>query len=365
MEPGARLSGYLILLGVGLVLAVRFLLPLAAPFLIGLFLASLLEPLVRRCEARWHLPRWFASGGLLAAVLALAGLLLAGLGLHLWSGLRLLAASAARGGALFRLVERVAGAGTAVLADLPEPIRGTLLLGARRLPDNLAGALARLAEGLGRLPEWLLVLFLGVMAAYFMSRDWETLQRWLVGAVPREWRGRAVGMKDDLLRALAGFVRTQFLLGGLAVAAGIAGLAVLRVGQPVLLGCVLGLLDLLPVVGPGVLLLPWAGVCLVEGDWGRAAGLAILFVVLAIGRELAEARLIGRNMGLHPLAALAAVYLGLRLMGPAGLLFGPLILVVLRAFYGALSLPGGTGERGLHEATRHRGLDRLHRAPGA
>lgn len=365
MEPGARLSGLVVLLGVILILAVKFLLPLAAPFLIGLLLASLLEPLVRWCETRCGLPRWLAAGGVLAAALALAGLVLVDLVIRLWFGLRQLAASAARGGALFRLVERIAGAGTAALADLPEPIRGTLLAGVRRLPDGLAQFLTRLAEGLGRLPEWLLVILLGMTAAYFISRDRETLRRWLLGAVPREWRSRAAGMKDDLLRALAGFVRAQFLLGGLTMATGVLGLAVLRAGQPVLLGLVLGLLDLLPVIGPGALLLPWAGVCLVQGDWGRAAGLTVLFAVLAIGRELAEARLIGRNMGLHPLAALASVYLGLRLIGPVGLLFGPLILVVLRATYGALSLPGGTRERGSHETARHCGLDRFHRAPGA
>jgi predicted PurR-regulated permease PerM len=70
-------------------------------------------------------------------------------------------------------------------------------------------------------------------------------------------------------------------------------------------------------------------------------GLVAVFAALTVFRGVAEARLVGRYLGLHPLAVLAAVYIGMRVLGPGGLLLGPLLLVLLRALGHTLALPGG------------------------
>ncbi len=340
MEPEGRL---VLLLGIGgllLVACLKFLLPLAAPFLVGLVLSCLIEPMVSLCERTGWMPRWLAAGLVLAAVLILASVFLMLIGVSLWHELRSLAGAASEGGELYRAIESLLKAAEVFLARLPAAMRRTVLEAARMLPARLADLIRSLFGGLGQLPQWLFFLFLGVLTAYFFSRDRGIFGRLLLSLTPREWRGRALDMKDQALQTLTGFVRVQMLLIFITAAIGTIGLALLGVPRAFLLGAVLGLLDFLPAIGPGALLLPWAGVHLALGGWAKGCGLILLFLFLAAGREIAEMRLVGRNFGLHPLAVLAAIYIGSRLFGLAGIIIGPTVLVIMRALYGALRLPG-------------------------
>ncbi len=338
MEPRLRLFVSLCLLGLGLVVGAKFLLPLVAPFLAGLVIACLIEPLVAWCERSCRLPRWLAASGVLAAVLMLVGLALATVAVNIWSGLRDLALGD-QAKQMSLLLQELIRAGESGLRSLPAPLREAVLLALRELPARMTVALQQLLAGLGHLPGWLLLVFLSIMSAYFLCRDREVLSRFLLELTPREWRSRARGMKVELLRALMGFIRAQLLLVGLTFVLSTTGLFLIGARQPWLLGGLLGLLDFLPLIGPGAILLPWAGVSLVRGHWLQGLGLAGLFFVLAGLREMAEARLVGRNLGLHPLAALAAIYVGMRLFGLGGVLFGPLLLVILRGLHTALALP--------------------------
>ena len=338
MEPRLRLFVSLCLVGLGLLVGAKFFLPLVAPFIAGLVIACLIEPLVAWCERSCRLPRWLAASGVLAVVLLLVGLALATVTINIWSGLRDLAVGD-RTAQVPQFLQDLIRTGEGGLRTLPAPLREAVLLLLRELPARLTGTLQQLLAGLGHLPGWLLFIFLSIMSAYFLCRDREALSRFLLELTPREWRPRAVGMKDELLRALTGFVRAQLILVGLTFILGTAGLFLLGTRQPWLLGGLLGLLDFLPMIGPGVILLPWAGVSLVRGRWLFGLELTGLFFVLAVFREMTEARLVGRNLGLHPLAALAAIYVGMRLFGLGGILFGPLLLVILRGLHTALALP--------------------------
>ncbi|MGE5529434.1 MAG: AI-2E family transporter [Patescibacteria group bacterium] len=369
MDPRLRLYATMGLLGAGLVLGVKFLLPLTAPFFIGLVLACIFEPVVRFCENRCRMPRWLVSGGVLVLVLAAAGAFLFLIAIQAWLGLRALIISAMRADGSFQAYLR---AGGRILAGLPEPLRHGAGIVLESLPGQLGKVWQALLAGLGHLPAWLLFLFLGVVAAYFFSRDHRLLAGFLFRLAPREWRARAGAMKEEIVRALFGFLRAQIALLALTLAIGWAGLALLGVANPLLWGLVLAVLDLLPMIGPGAVLLPWAGVSLALGGWTRGLGLIAIFAVLAVAHEAAEARILGGSLGLHPLAAMASVYMGLRLFGAGGLVCGPLLLVLLRAFYRALALPGGEGGRAVikgretdREGYRHPGLDRLDRTSGA
>ena len=91
------------------------------------------------------------------------------------------------------------------------------------------------------------------------------------------------------------------------------------------------LLDALPAVGAGIVLVPWALLELLRGNAALCSGLLITFGITSVVRSLLEPRLIGKRLGISPAASLAAMYLGLRLFGVAGLLLAPLPLIILAA----------------------------------
>lgn len=84
-------------------------------------------------------------------------------------------------------------------------------------------------------------------------------------------------------------------------------------------------MDAFPVLGTGTVLLPWSLICLLQRDGARAAGILGLYITAAVLRSVLEPRLVGRQLGLDPLAALAALYTGYRLWGVAGMLLMPML----------------------------------------
>jgi len=99
------------------------------------------------------------------------------------------------------------------------------------------------------------------------------------------------------------------------------------------------LLDILPLLGPSSLLVPWAAWSWFAGEPGRAVQLVVLLLVIFVARQFNEARLVGKSTGLHPLAVLVALYVGFRVLGPVGLLVGPLLAVLLKGLVRAGVVP--------------------------
>ena len=139
----------------------------------------------------------------------------------------------------------------------------------------------------------------------------------------REKAGRAE-------RVLGRYLRACLTLTGVTFAELLAGFLILRVENAPAAALLAAFVDLLPVLGCGTVLVPWAAVCFFGGNAGRGVGLLVLLAAVWASRQFLEPRLVGRAAGIHPFLALSATYLGLRIFGAAGL-FAVLILVCLAA----------------------------------
>ena len=308
----------------GLWVALRFLLPWLGPFLLALALASLLEPGVRA------LIRHGWRRGLAAALLTL--LLL---GLLFWGlaelGGRCLSAAASLTRELPRLMQAMAQSA----AGLEERLLGLTASAPAELRDYLDLALDSLGEALGALPlklsQWLLgaltrlaqsgpdLLLFAVTAGlgtYFLSASFPKSMAFLRAQVPEALAQRLQGLREDLRGSFGGLLRTQLLLMGLCF------------------------LELLLAFGTGTVLLPWAAGRLLLGEGGRALALAGCWAGTNLVRNCVQARLLGGQIGLSPIASLLAVYVGWRICGVGGMLLFPVLLATLQQLNdrGALQL---------------------------
>jgi len=90
-------------------------------------------------------------------------------------------------------------------------------------------------------------------------------------------------------------------------------------------------MDIIPVLGPGTLIIPWAVWSFVVGDIGFGIGLLVIYIIVSVTRYILEPKIVGDRVGLHPLAALAAIFIGMKLFGLVGLILGPITLAVVLA----------------------------------
>jgi sporulation integral membrane protein YtvI len=334
----AVLIGLGLMLGAGvLFLAGRCLLPWTAPLLAAWALAALLEPAVGFLTRQgW---RRGAAAGL--CTLAALGLLLWGLAALLFRGLNAAAeltkalpgameAFSLRLEALEKLAEAHIRAAPAPAAQLLEKSLSALANSAAALPGQLSRALVALLSRTAQAsPDTLLFLVTAALGTYFISASYPPVHAFLLAQLPDALRRRASGLGADLKSGFGGLLRAQLLLMLLCFFELLAAFLLLGIRSAFILAAVTAAVDALPVFGSGVVLLPWALYCLLLGNSGRGIGLLITWGLAELVRNAAQAKLLGDQIGLNPLASLLSVYVGWRVAGVGGMLLFPLGIYAL------------------------------------
>lgn len=341
---GDRLRHYIYVgIGIGVTIAVlKYVLPALAPFIFAAIIAFIIDPAVNLLERRGGLPRGVASALALLALLALL------LGLFFLVVSRLVQEIVD----LSKLVPSYYSTLAVAIEDvferfgtLPAPIRGALQVQGERLLLLLQNLLEWVLGALRQVPSALLGIVVTFVAAFFMSRDKDMVTRFLISLMPTSIRGRMLRARRQLLASTLGLAKATLLLMGISTALTTLGLVVARVEFAIVMGLVIGLADLLPIVGPSTVFWPWIGYNLFFGNPWLALKLAIVFAGVSLTRTILEPRIIGARIGVHPLATLLSLYLGVRLLGVWGFIIGPLVAILLKCAVasGLIQLPEGAG----------------------
>ena len=124
-----------------------------------------------------------------------------------------------------------------------------------------------------------------------------------------------------------GFFKAQFLVSLIIFAVSLIGLLIMSPKLAFVMSLIIWLIDLIPIIGSIIIVGPWALIEFIQGDIHAGIGLTILAIVLLIIRRTVEPKVMGQYMGISPLAALISMFLGVHLLGIAGFILGPLILI--------------------------------------
>lgn len=325
-------------------LGLRLVLPLMYPFLLGALLALGAEGAADFLERRLRLPRFLAAGlavGALVAGLGLLLLLLAALAVSQLGGLceALPSIAATVRSGLELLENRLLSLG-AGLPGYRQAITGLFSDGEELVTKVGRLVLGRAGAILTRLPGQTLSLGTALLSGFMICAKLPSIRTRL--------RARRADPKLETLQKALGklknagklYLCSQLKLMGVTFCLLFAGFSLLRVGYPLLIALLVALVDALPVLGTGSVLIPWALVCLLEGSGARALGLLGLYATAALTRSVLEPKLVGSHLGLDPLVTLMAMYCGLRLWGLGGMLLLPMLAAAV--FTSPLLGEGGT-----------------------
>jgi len=169
-----------------------------------------------------------------------------------------------------------------------------------------------------------------VLASFFMVKDRAFLKNTFRDFFGDKLAGHIYSIKADLTGALWGYVRAQLILMSITFCELFVGLSILRVDYSFIIAILIAIVDAIPVFGTGTVLLPWAAISLLGGEYRMALGLLIIYGVCLAVRQLLEPKIISSQIGLHPLVTLFAMYAGFRLFGIVGMILGPIISLIVR-----------------------------------
>lgn len=320
----------------GLALAIYLgpvLISLLAPFLLALLAAWVLNPPVRWLHRKLGVSRRILSLSVIFLCCAAAGLSLYALGYAAFVQIRELTENWPDIRQSFlRLFERLSAFFSELSADLPPLLSGAirdLLLGLldwvqALLPASLGGA----GSLMTRVPSLAVAAAVFLLASYFITADYPRLRFLAADRLPAPLRDFAGKFRRVFRDAFGGYFKSQFILslGVFAILA--AGFFFTGQNYGLLLALLLALLDFIPIVGAGTVMLPWAVVRAVMGSWVSALSLFLLWCMVTLFRRFAEPKVLGEQTGLSPLLSLLGIYVGMRLGGVPGMVVGPLLLLV-------------------------------------
>ena len=314
----------------------RWLLVPLLPFLLALGLSAMLEPLVQRLSRRLGGRRRTAAAIVTTGVLAVLGGGLALLVLRLvvelraWSE-RLPEAFPALWNSALDQVERWYISSPPFLRSALDNLalhlteEGPSLAGT--VGNWLMGAASRL---LAALPDAGLFLVTTVLAVYFTSLSYPAILAFLKRQLPRRWQSRCRAAARCCRTAMLQWLRSELTLIAVTFLLLLIGFFWMGLDFALLAATFTALVDALPVLGVGTVLIPWALGCLLLGQPGQALALAALYAVVSVTHSLLEPRLLAGQGDLSPISALLAMYLGFQFMGVGGMILMPVVLLLLK-----------------------------------
>lgn len=317
-------------------IAMRCFLPVFTPFLFGLGLAVAAEPGVRFLTAKLHFPRRAAAAVSVSMVFLLTSLLFILVLAFVVRELGMLAGilpdwekGAVEGLSLVsrRLLSLTAKMPPAVRQLMDQSISQFFSGSSRLLEDALRSALSLAGGVLVHIPDGALILGTSVLSGYMLSVKLPAMARWLSSQNVAERIAPLIIRLKAVRIALFGYVRAQVALMGTTFLVLCLSFLVLRIRFFLLWALLISFIDAFPVLGTGIVLIPWSLALALQGDGARSLGLLCTYLAASLLRSALEPRFVGRQLGLDPLAVLMALYAGYRLWGIAGMVAAPLLAV--------------------------------------
>ncbi|RXT04780.1 sporulation integral membrane protein YtvI [Ammoniphilus sp. CFH 90114] len=330
-----------------------FVIPLIYPFIIGLIIALIINRPVNALEGKTKLPRWAAVSIVLVFLIVIVfgafTLLITQLVIeitHLIALMPVYIQDATNYLNQFITQEIVTN-----FYDNIQHYYQSLDEGYKeKIGENIGLGLTKIAAAgtflvnsllnglqifLTSLPNAATVLVISLLAAFFISNDFYRLKHKIANWLPQVFKARLAVIFNDLKKALFGFVKAQVTLVSITGFIVVIGLIVLRVEYAFTIGIITGILDLLPLLGTGFVFVPWIIYLFIKGNFSLVIGLSILYGIVIVQRQIMEPKIVAENIGLDPLVTLISLFVGLKLFGVAGLILGPVTVVILNALINA------------------------------
>ncbi len=302
------------------------------PFIIALLLAFLLEPLVKRLAVK--IGRGYASLASLIVAFGILAVLLFALVNRLHSELLMLSSSFPTYNEIVQFLS-VKIQTVQHFINLNPKVKESVYNSTQEFFSVLQ-TWATVASGfllrvLAALPGTFAVVLIATIGTYFISSDYPRVTAFIKSLFPKAWAGKVQTVSKDLGTAVFGFLTAEFTLISITMVLTIIGLMILGLDYAFTLGVLTGLLDVLPVVGTGLLFVPWILWKFISGQIAFGVKLSIMYAIILAVRQFMEPKILSKNIGLDPLPTLISMYVGLQLLGGWGLILGPTVIIVYKA----------------------------------
>jgi len=323
-----------------LIVLLRHVIPKLTPFVLGFVVAYVLRKPTRSVCQRANLPHkpvallivllFYATAGLLLA-LSLVKVFYSVCSLvemlpHLYETHMVPAI-----GEIFLRIESVVYRMDASLFSLIREFDDQLLASLGKMISGVSGWAVSAASNVATsIPALFIKLVLMIISTFFIAADYDRLVGFCMRQLGTRSREIATQVKAYLIGTLFVCIRSYLIIMSLTFVELSVGLTILGLKHAVLVAGLVAVFDILPVLGTGGIMVPWAVIALLQGDSSMALALLLLYVAITVIRNIVEPKIVGSQLGLHPVVTLSSMFAGVQMFGVVGLFGFPIVLSLLR-----------------------------------
>ncbi|WOO34864.1 sporulation integral membrane protein YtvI [Anaerocolumna sp. AGMB13020] len=326
---------FFLILTLLLYVGIKYVFPLLMPFVIGIVIAMSFRNLIDLIEKKTHSKRVFISILTLLAFYSLLGFIISLIGV--------------------KMVNFV----SSLFYNLPTLYKETLLPALNTVTDNMiekypstrtyldnfmsnidqsvftylsqiSTKVVSMATGFaGMLPTLLIKFIFTIVSSFFFTIDYYKITRFIVRQFKPEHQKVILNLKDNVIGSLGNFIKAYTAIISITFAELSIGFWILGIPSPFLFGLLVAIIDIMPILGTGAVLLPWSVIAFIIGNTKVGMGMLILYIFITVVRQILEPKIVGQQIGLYPIVTLVLMYVGAQLMGVLGLLILPIMATIL------------------------------------
>ena len=235
------------------------------------------------------------------------------------------------GSAFFNFLATACSPGFLIFGDgIPSELAERIEIAFGQMISTLISNLATaVTSWVAFLPKGLFFLLICVISVVYFAIDLEKINSWAVSLIPKKLMPTLSGLRTKLFCTCAKYLRSYLLLMLITFGVMLSGMLLLGVNDAVVLAIIVSVLDILPIIGVGTVLIPWSIFEFISGNNALGVGILVLFIVNTVIRQFAEPKILGKNLDMHPILTLIMLYAGYALFGIVGLLLVPIMSILL------------------------------------
>ncbi|AGK97016.1 sporulation integral membrane protein YtvI [Clostridium pasteurianum BC1] len=306
------------------------------PFIIGFFISLILKPVINYITKKGNIKRSWISIITLIIFYLIFFMLISLFGVKIFTSIKEIFNNLP--GFYINTVEPILKEGVAWLRKtVPqtdiwlsngfENMNDSILSFVKSMSSTVVKAVVSVAGGI---PSFFIKILFTIVSSFFFTIDYYKITKFILRQFSEKNQNIIINIKKNGVDTILKFIRAYAILITITFIELSVGLSILKISNSILIAALIAIIDILPILGTGGTLLPWAIISIVTGNISLAIGLVSLYLLILIIRQVLEPKIVGNQIGLHPIVTLICMFVGAQLLGFIGLFLLPILVTILK-----------------------------------
>lgn len=317
-------------------IGIRYVIVLLAPFMIATLISIINEPVVSFLEARAKMSRKLSSIISLTLSISIIAALAVFILFNIYGELiKLQHNLPSYIDSISYLLTGYYSKISSFYDKLPYQVQGSfkenLIVFLPKIQGIITSIAASIISSITSLPRLGIFVTVTLLSSYFISSDKKNIRSFLYKQIPKTSRNSFYNVKTGTLTSIFGYFKAQLIIMTVTFIISTLGFIIIDTEYSLLMGLITALADGIPLLGSGLVMIPWIIWNFITGNFRMGFGLSSVYLFAVIVRQIIEPKIVSNQTGLHPLATLISMYFGLMIFGITGIFIGPIIMIFIKS----------------------------------